>query len=118
MKPLPTDVAEYHRRRRAARIVTVVVVLAALRPLYQVVLIGTRHDELRALAMVPYILLVIVAILGGVALVKVWRWSFHARPATLPLDPTPGEIYGIPQLDEPPARHRGLSGEVEPPVRW
>ncbi|HEY3546042.1 MAG TPA: hypothetical protein VGK17_08100 [Propionicimonas sp.] len=118
MKPLPTDVAEYHRRRRAARIVTLVVLLVALRPLYRVVLIGSRQDESRAFAMVPYVQLVIVAILGGIALVTVWRRSFHARPVTLSLDPTPGEIYGIPQLDEPPARHRGLSGEVEPPVRW
>jgi hypothetical protein len=49
---------------------------------------------------------------------RVWRRSFRARPVVQSLDPTRGEIYGIPELDQEPQRHRGLSGDEPPPTRW
>ena len=116
MRPLPTDFAEYRRRRRLARLVTLAVVLVAVALVQLLVLL--MHAGEQRLAMIPYLGLVVLAAVGGFALVKVWRWSRRARPVVQSLEPTAGEIYGIPELDAPPDRHQGLSGEVKPPTRW
>ena len=118
MKPLPTDFAEYRRRRRLARLASLVLALVLGRLLWALVVLASRDDPTRALAMVPYVPIVGLGALGGVVLGRLWRWSFAARPVVQSLDPTPGEVYGIPELDEPPRRHVGLSGDVQAPRRW
>ena len=118
MRAVPTDVAEYHRLRWRARRATLAVLLVAAWLVYRMVrIVGQDGDDTR-LAMVPYLGL---CLLGAVAWFVVrprWLASLAARPRVQTLDPTPGELYGIPELDEPPQRHRGLSGVEKPPVRW
>lgn len=94
------------------------VVLAAAWLVYLIVRIVGRDGDDTRVAMLPYLGL---CLLGAVAWYVVrprWLASFAARPRVQSLDPTPGELYGIPELDEPPQRHHGLSGDDKPPVRW
>ena len=67
---------------------------------------------------IALLLLAGVLVVSWYVLGRLWRRSYQARPVTLSTDPTPGEIYGMPELDEAPKPHRGLSGEEIPPTRW
>jgi hypothetical protein len=117
VRPLPTDLVEYRRRRRAARIATLLVAVLAAFAVASIVAIMREGGDTR-IAMVPYILLLWLGVLAWLVVVPLWRRSYAARPVTLPVDPTPGQVYGIPELDEPPRDHRGLSGQEPPPTRW
>jgi len=46
-----------------------------------------------------------------VALPRTWRWALTSRPR-------PRRQVLEPGHDPEPGRHRGLSGEVDPPTRW
>lgn len=70
------------------------------------------------MSVLTFLLLAGAVVVGALVLTRLWRRSYRLRPAVLPLDPTPGEVYGIPELDESPRPHRGLSGLEPPPTRW
>ncbi|HWS58569.1 MAG TPA: hypothetical protein VN257_08520 [Actinotalea sp.] len=118
MRPVPTDFARYRRLRWTARGATVgVALLIAALVRVTVVLAGLEPEVSRA-AILPFLLLCATLVAAGRLLWTLWRRSFAARPVVQSLAPTPGEVYGIPELDAEPPRHRGLAGEVDPPTRW
>ena len=117
MRPLPTDFADYRRKRRRARLATFVLGLVAARTIYLMVTILRQGGDTRA-AIVPYLGLAAVGVLAWFVVAPMWRRSYAARPVVQSLNPTPGEVYGIPELDADPQRHQGLSGQVDPPTRW
>jgi len=118
MRRVPTDFAEYHRRRWRARLLTLAYALAGGYLAYAVVRTLTGSDGINPFGLIPFLLLLALAASARRTLGHAWRRSFAARPVTQSLDPTPGEVFGIPELDRPPGRHRGLSGEEQPPTRW
>ena len=117
MRPLPTDFAEYRRRRRRARLATVIVGLAAANAVLVMVVTVRQGGDSRP-AIVPYLGLVMLAVVAWFVVVPLWRRSAAARPVVQQLDPTPGQVFGIPELDADPQAHQGLSGQVDPPTRW
>ena len=119
MRPVPTDFAAYRRARWHARLVTAAAVVVVGYLAVQVVLRAVSDDALlRASAAWFSLWLGVVGIGAWRALDRVWRRSYRLRPVVQQLHRTPGEIYGIPGLDEETPRHRGLSGEDRPPTRW
>lgn len=118
MRRVPTDFAEYHRRRWRARLLTLPYALAGGYLAYAVVRALTGSEGINPFGLIPFLLLLALAASARRTLGHAWRRSFAARPVTQSLDPTPGEVFGIPELDRPPGRHRGLSGEEQPPTRW
>ena len=117
MRRVPTDFAEYHRLRWRARLLTLPYLLAGYLA-YLVVRALTGGEGPNPFGLIPFLLLLALAASAWRTLGRAWRRSFAARPVTQSLDPTPGEVFGIPELDRPPDRHRGLSGKDRPPTRW
>lgn len=118
MRPLPIDFAEYRRLRRRARVLTLACAVVAAPLTYRTVLALGAEGEARRPGLIAFVALGALAYTAWRVVVPAWRRSWASRPTVLALDPTPGQIYGIPELDEPPRRHRGLTGEDEPPTRW
>ena len=119
MRPVPTDFAAYRRARWRARLVTAVVVAVVGYLALQVVLRAISDDALLRASGAWFLLWTGVLGIGGWrALDRVWRRSYRLRPVVQGLHRTPGEIYGIPELDQETPRHRGLSGDEQPPTRW
>lgn len=115
MPPAPIDFAEYARLRRRAWWATLGVAVG-LTPLVRKCLIAAaEHDPV---GVVPFAVLAALLVPAFVVLRRVWRASGAARPVVQTLDPTRGEILGLPELDVPSAQHRTFSGEQKPPVRW
>lgn len=115
MRALPVDRVPYLRARAIARVATVVTLVLAGYAAFRMVVLAASGNPF---AMVWFLMLVAVTWVGGVGLFRAWRRSRSLRPVVLSVDPTPGEVYGISELDQPPQPHRSLSGEVEPPRRW
>ena len=118
MRPVPTDFAAYHRLRWRARLLTLPYLLVGGFLGYTVVRSLTGGEGINPFGLIPFLLLLALAASAWRTLGHAWRRSFAARPVTQSLDPTPGEVFGIPELDRPPDRHRGLSGQDQPPTRW
>ncbi|NTW40449.1 MAG: hypothetical protein HGA44_11285 [Cellulomonadaceae bacterium] len=117
MRPRPTDYALYRRLLRRARVATLLLgLVVAWNVLVMAALLRGGGDT--RLAIVPYFGLVLTAVLAWFVVRPLWLASLRARPYVQSLDPTAGEVYGIPELDDAPTPHRGLSGEVPPPTRW
>lgn len=119
MRPLPTDRAAYRRLERRAILWTLVFGLAVVTLAVDVVgrfLLSDGFD--RRMGVVPFLLLAAVLVAAWFVLRPMYREAAAARPVTLPEHPTPGQIYGMPELDDPPRRNRALSGEEDPPKRW
>lgn len=68
------------------------------------------------LGMIAYVLLCVVAAAAWKVLRPAWRRVGAARRAHQ--DALTSAAGGPSVLDVPPARHRGLSGQEEPPNRW
>ena len=118
MRLMPTDFAEYHRLRRRARQLTVAFLLPAGYCVYRMGVALGREGPERKEGIGSFFAICVLAALAWWLVVPAWRRSFAARPVVLPLDPTPGQMYGVPELDDPPRRHTAFSGEIEPPTRW
>ncbi len=118
-RTVPTDRLGYLRLRWRARVVTVVVAVPFGLMLAELV-VRARSDDpfLHKSAAWVFFQLGLYSIVGALVLWFTWRRSFHARPVVLRHDAGPGETMGVPELDEPPRPHVGLSGQVEPPSRW
>jgi len=116
--PAPTDVAEYRRRRRLSRWASLVaaVIVGYLALATGAALLTEGGPD--PVGLIAFLLLAAALAVSWNVLGRLWRRSFAARPVTLSTDPTPGEVYGMPGLDDPPRPHRGLSGEEQPPTRW
>ena len=115
MRALPVDRVAYLQARAVARAATSATLALGGYAAYRMVGYAVSGDRL---AMAWFVALLWVAAAGFVVLRSLWRRSRSLRPVTLSADPTPGEVYGIPALDEAPRPHTALSGEVEPPSRW
>lgn len=118
MQPLPTDVLAYRRARRVARLATVAAVAVVGRLAYTTVRRLTGPDGTNPFGALSFLLLAGAVVVGALVLARLWRRSYRLRPVVLSADPKPGEIHGIPGLDEPPRPHRGLHGLDPPPTRW
>ncbi len=118
MRPAPTDYLEYRRRRRVSRwaslVAAVILLYLALATAGALLQPGGPNP----LGVIAFLLLAGALLVSWRVLSRLWRRSYEARPVTLSTDPTPGEIYGMPELDDVPKPHRGLSGEEKPPTRW
>ena len=112
----PTDLVEYHRLRRRARLATLAFLLLAARLVY--LLMTLVSGPAAPLAFVPFLALAVLAAVAWPVLGRLWRRSAAHRPVTLSINPGPGELRGVPELDQPSAPHIALSGEVDPPTRW
>jgi hypothetical protein len=80
--------------------------------------LARSEGQTRATAGFVFFVLVLAGGAAGYGVFVLWRRSYAARPHVLPLDATPGQVVGVPELDEPSGRHLGLGGEQEPPTRW
>ena len=118
MRRVPTDFAEYHRLRWRARLLTLPYVLAGGYLAYAVVRALTGSEGINPFGLIPFLLLLALLASAWISVRPAWRRSFAARPVVQSLVPTPGEVFGISELDRPPTPHRGLSGEDQPPTRW
>lgn len=118
MRPAPTDFARYRRLRWRARWATLGFGWAVVVLVRATVLQATVDSDASRWAIVPFLVLCGALGAGWVVLGALWRRSYAARPVVQTLDPTPGELYGIPMLDDDLPRHRGLTGETEVPTRW
>ena len=107
---------EYRRLRRRARFATLAFVLVAAQLAYLTARAAGESDPRPAI--LPFLALCALTATAFWVLRSMWLRSFAARPAVLPVDPGPGALRGLPELDEPSGRHIGLNGEVEPPRRW
>src|SRR5665648_317646 len=99
MRRAPTDFAEYHRRRWRARLLTLPYALAGGYLAYAVVRALTGRGGINPFGLIPFLLLLALAAPAWRRLGRASRRSFAARPVTQSLDPTPGEVFGIPELD-------------------
>lgn len=116
---LPTDPEEYLRRRGHARAATALWAMFLVPQVASLVqLARSDSTQTRATAGFVFFVLVLAAAVTGYGVLTLWRRSYAARPHVLPLDATPGQVVGVPELDEPSGRHLGLGGEQEPPTRW
>lgn len=115
MRALPVDRVAYLRARAVARAATIAALALGGYAVYRMLGYAASRDRL---AMAWFVVLLWVAAVGFVALRSLWRRSRSLRPVVLSADPTSGEVYGIPALDEAPRPHAALSGELEPPRRW
>lgn len=115
MRALPVDRVAHLRARAVARMATTVTLGLGGYAAYRMLGYAAGRDRL---AMAWFVVLLWVAAAGFVVLRSLWRRSRSLRPVVLSADPTPGEVYGIPALDEAPRPHTALSGELEPPRRW
>lgn len=119
MRALPTDRAAYRRlERRAVGATAAFAVVVAVLGVDAVVRFRLEDPSQRRLGVITFLLLAAVLVAAWIVLRPMYRAVAAARPVTLPADPTPGQVYGIPEMDEPPRRNRALSGEEEPPKRW
>ena len=116
LAPAPTDIVEHHRLRRHARLATLAFLLVGARLCY-VLLVLVRGPS-KPFAMVPFLGLAVLAAIAWPVLGRLWRRSAAHRPVTLSINPGPGELRGVPELDEPSGPHISLSGRVDPPTRW
>src|SRR5665647_1783830 len=90
MRRVPTDFAEYHRRRWRARLLTLPYALAGGYLAYAVVRALTGSEGINPFGLIPFLLLLALAASAWHTLGHAWRRSFAARPVTQSLDPTPG----------------------------
>lgn len=119
MRAVATDRVEYRRLERRALLATAGFVLVAGVLVVDAIGRYRLEDGLeRRLGIVPFLLLAAVVVVAWLVLRPMYRAAAAARPVTLPVDPTPGQVYGLPELDDPPRRNRALAGEEEPPRRW
>ncbi|KQR16213.1 hypothetical protein ASF78_01990 [Cellulomonas sp. Leaf334] len=107
----------YVRARWVARGASVgFTVLAVILARAVAVLVGT--GGMAPLAMLPFLALCTVAVLGWIVLGRLWRRVGDLRPVVLPVDAGAGALQGAPERDAADGHHRSLSGELEPPTRW
>ena len=118
MRPVPTDFHAYRQLRRRARAASPAFLLVATLLGYQLVIFIGQDGGVNPFAMIPFLGLCALACAAWFVLGPLWRRSLAARPVVQSLDPTPGDIYGIPELDAPARRHTGLAGDDPPPSRW
>jgi len=118
MRPAPTDFARYRRLRWRARWATLVIGFVVVVLTRAMVLQATVDSDTSRWAVLPFLLLCGALGAGFMVLRALWRRSYAARPVVQTLDPTPGELYGIPMLDDDLPRHRGFTGETDVPTRW
>lgn len=115
---MPRSRAERHDHqlhRRRAQWLTVSFSLVAVYLTFVVVRALVGSEGVNPLGLVPFLLLCVHLALGRLVLGHAWRNVSATRKAEEALDPT---LERVPQLEEPPRFHRGLSGEDEPPTRW
>lgn len=107
--PLPYDIRAYRRLRWRARAVTVTLAVPAMLGVSTLVSNPTPF---------VFVYLSLYLIVAGWGIWTVWRTSYRARPQPWLADQGPGARLGVPELDEPPRPHLGLTGEQPPPTRW
>lgn len=107
--PLPYDIRAYRRLRWRARVVTVLLLAPAVPGVSMLVSAPTAF---------VFVYLSLYLMLAGWGIWTAWRTSFRARPQPWLAEQGPGARLGVPELDEPPRPHLGLTGERPPPTRW
>jgi len=113
----PTDFAGHRRVRRRARVVTLLAALPILGTAASAAAMLAAGGDTRP-GILPFLATFALMALAWPVVVPAWRASRDARPVVQSLDPTPGEIHGVPELDTPPREHPTFTGAVDPPVRW
>lgn len=122
--PLPVDRLAHRRLRRRARLLTALAPFPAAWFALQVYG-AARSDEpdVHARGAWWFVHLGLYLVVAAWVVARAWRRSRAARPYTQRIEDLgaarpSGEARGVPELDAASGRHRGLTGQVEPPRRW